>query len=444
MKKGLALASLILSVVFPLTVACNQAAPAPSTSSAPSQSAAPAQSPAASKAASESSKPAAASTPIKIGYLTPLTGPSGGMGSDLKDGFAMYIDEKGGSLAGRKIELLVEDDEMNPQAGLTKAKKLVEKDGVHMIAGVISSAVAYSVADYVKAQKVLLFLNNAGADDLTKQRFFPYLFRNSFANSQLEFPLGEWAYKKGFRKAATIATDYAAGYETLGGFAKTFTDAGGRIVQEQYPPLGVSDASPFVTAVSSDADVLFAFNTGADALRFVKAYDQYGVKKRLPIIGFSALVDESILPTEGDAAVGLNTSAMWTAGLDTPTNKTFMAAFKTKFKRDATFGAATGYEGAMILDKALQAVNGNIEDKDKFVAAMEKVEVTNSPRGTVKFDKYHNVILNVYVTEVKKVGNEYVNTVIETVKDVSQFWKWSPEEFMKMPLFTDMKGKWAK
>ena len=333
---------------------------------------------------------------------------------------------------------------MNPQTGLTKAKKLVERDNVQMIAGVISSAVAYSVADYLKAQKVLLFLNNAGADDLTKQRFSPYIFRNSFANSQMVFVLGEWAYKQGYRKAAALATDYAAGYEYMGGFAKTFTDAGGRIVQEQYPPLGAADPSPFVSAVSSDADFIFAFHTGADALRFVKAYDQYGVKKRLPIIGFSSLADESILPQEGDAALGLKTSAMWTAGLDTPANKTFMDAFKKKFNRDATFGAATGYEGAMMLDKALQAVNGNIEDKDAFVAAMEKVEVTNSPRGTVKFDKYHNAILNVYITEVKKVDGKLVNTVIETYKDVSQFWKWSPEEFMKMPLFAEMKGKWAK
>src|SRR3990170_7294239 len=154
MKRGLALASLILLLIFPGAVACNQTAPAPS------------QAPAGTKPATESSKPAAATTPIKIGYITPLTGPSGVMGTDMKDGFAMYIDEKGGSLAGRKIELVVEDDEMNPQTGLTKAKKLVERDNVQMIAGVISSAVAYSVADYLKAQKVLLFLNNAGADDL--------------------------------------------------------------------------------------------------------------------------------------------------------------------------------------------------------------------------------------------------------------------------------------
>src|SRR3990170_1351572 len=172
--------------------------------------------------------PASPTTPIKIGYLTPLVGVFAGLGADLRDGFLLYFEEKGNTVSGRKVEIITEDTEGKPDVGLTKAKKLVERDGVKLLAGIISSGVAPPVAAYATEQKVPLIITNAGADALTKQATTPYVFRSSFSNSQNTHVVGEWAYKKGYRRAVIMGADYGAGWDHAGGFAHTFTQAGGR------------------------------------------------------------------------------------------------------------------------------------------------------------------------------------------------------------------------
>jgi branched-chain amino acid transport system substrate-binding protein len=388
-------------------------------------------------------KPSGVKPPIKIGYIIPLTGNFAGQGTDMRDGFLLYLEQKGNRFAGRQIEVLVEDTEAKPDIGLTKAKKLVERNNVNILAGVLHSGVAYAVAQYVKNQKIPLCLHNAGADDLTQRQFSPYIFRSAYSNSQNTHPLGEWAFKKGCRKAAILASDYSAGYEYSGGFARTFTESGGQIVQELYSPMGIPDPGPYITAVKSEVDVVFAFHSGADGLRFVRRYDEYGLKKRTILTGTIGLTD-SILPEEGDSALGIVTCGIFSGMLDNPGNKAFMAAFRRKYNRPPTHYAQSGYVGAMMLEKGLETVQGDIEDRENFIKAFEKVEIQNSPRGHIRFDKYHNIISNIYLLEVKRVDGKLGNAIVETYKDVSQFWKWRPEEYMKMPLYVSMKGKWVK
>ncbi len=385
-----------------------------------------------------------AKPPIKIGYLTALTGTYAGPGADMRDGFLLYLQQKGNRLAGREVEVLVEDTEAKPDVGLTKAKKLVERDHVHMLAGVFHSGVAYAVAEYAKNQKILLFIQNAGADDLTQRRFSPYIFRDSFSNSQNTHPLGEWAYKKGYRRAAIVSSDYAAGWEYSGGFARTFTEMGGQIIQELYLALGTADPGPFITGIKPNVDVVYAFHSGVDALRFVRRYDEYGLKKRAILLGPGGLTDDSILPQQGDSALGAVTSGSYSSVLDNPENKAFMDAIRKRYNKPATYFTQAGYIGGLMLEKALEAVQGNIEDRENFIKIFEKVEIRNTPRGPVKFDQYHNIVNNIYICEVKKVDGKLVNAIVETYKDVSQFWKWSPEEYMKMPAYASMKGKWVK
>jgi branched-chain amino acid transport system substrate-binding protein len=346
-------------------------------------------------------------------------------------------------MAGRKVEVTVEDAEGKPDVGLTKAKKLVERDNVHLLAGIIHSGVAQAVAVYAKTQKKILFINSAGSDVLTQQQFSPYIFRNSMTNSLQSHPLGEWAYKKGYRKVSIMAADYAAGYEFAGGFARTFIQAGGAVVQEQYPPLQAPDLAPFVTAINPNADVVYAFIAGAEALRFVPTYNRYGIKKRTALVG-NGPVDDWLLPQLEDDALGIVTSCHYTISLNTPASKAFLAAFRKKYNRNPTFYAERGYLAGMMLKKALEEIKGNVEDTDALIKALEKVEIPDAPRGPVRFDKYHMAVYNVYVTEVKKSGDNFFNEIIETYKDVSQFWKWSPEEYLKMPRYVSMKGKWAK
>lgn len=460
MHKRLGFLGSLLLVAMALLMACAPAAaPTPTPTAPPKVAATPTTAPApapttAAPAAKPTTAPAAkptepakpaATTPIKMGYLTPLVGVFAGLGADLRDGWLLYFEEKGNTVAGRKVETITEDTEGKPDVGLTKAKKLVERDGVKLLAGIISSGVAPGVAKYAAEQKVPLIITNAGADALTKQAATPYVFRTSFSNSQNTHAVGEWAYKKGYRKAVILGADYGAGWDHAGGFALTFTQAGGTIVQEIWPPLGSPDFAPFITTIKADqADVVFNFAPDADALRFVTQYAEFGLKGKLPLLG-GWLTTENVLPQQGDAALGTVNGYPFIPTMARPQAKAFVAAFEKRFNKPATPQAEFGYSGAMMAAKALEAIGGNIEDTQAFIAALEKAEV-EAPRARIKLDKYHGIIHDVYIAEVKKVDGKLVNVEMEKVSDVSQFWKWSPEDYMKLPTtdFAAMKGKWAK
>ncbi len=193
---------------------------------------------------------APAKGPIKIGFISSITGVFAEDGIELRNGFQLYLEENGYKVGDRKIEVIVEDDGGNPSVGLTKARKLVEKDKVHFLAGVFSSGIAYALRDYVHEAKIPLLICNAGADGLTKQKASPYIFRLSFSNSQQNKVFADYAYNKlGYRKAILVAQDYPAAWEWDGGFAYNFTKNGGEIVQEFYPKLGTTDYAPYILAM---------------------------------------------------------------------------------------------------------------------------------------------------------------------------------------------------
>jgi branched-chain amino acid transport system substrate-binding protein len=200
-----------------------------------------------------------AAPPIKIGYITPLTGPFARIGADLRDGWVLHFGEFGNKVGGRDIQLIVEDTEGKPEVGLVKTRKLVEKDKVDMLAGIFSTGVAYALRDYVHNQKIPLMITNAGADDLTKQKRSPYLFRSSLSSSQLGLVLGDWIYRKlGKRKMVILGQDYPGSWEWCGSVALGFVLAGGKVIQELYTPMGTTDFAPFPTALNRDADVASA------------------------------------------------------------------------------------------------------------------------------------------------------------------------------------------
>jgi len=385
-----------------------------------------------------------AQAPFKAGFVIPLTGVYAALGDDMRDGFLLYWSQVGSKAAGRAVEVIVEDKGSNkPDDGLTKARKLVERDGVQVLAGVISSPVAVALREYAHAQKIPFIVSNAGADVITQKLRSPYVFRASFSNSDSSHPLGEWAYKTGYRRMVLMASDYGAGYEHVGGIARTFIEAGGKIIQEIYSPLGTADFAPFISTIDRGADVVAVFFAGADALRFVNQYAEYGLKGKIPLIGKGFLVDEVILPKLGDAALDIVTSLQWTPALEIPDNKKFVEAYEAKTKRAATVYAEQGYVSAQMIARALESVKGNVENRDAFLAALRKIEI-NAPRGKVKLDAYQNPIHTIYIRKVEKKGGKLQNTVIASYPNTGQFWKWSPEAFLSMPAYGDMKNKWAK
>lgn len=363
---------------------------------------------------------------IKIGFMAPYVGVYAKLGPDMENGFRLYLDEVGWKAGGRKIELIKSDTEGKPPLGPTKARELVEKDKVNLLAGIIHSGVAYSIRDYIAEKKMPLILTNAGAPKLTREKKSPYIFRVSFANEQQDLAGGWYAYNKlGMKKVAVIAPDYSAGHDKANGFMKYFTASGGKVVKQIYPPMGTQDFAPFlaeIRKIAKDIDGTWAFFAGSMSIRFIVQYDEYGLAKDAPLFVIGDTVDDASLPSMRKAALGIKNYLHYAVTLDTPENKKFVEAYRKKYKEDPSMFSEQGYVGARAIVEAINAINGKVEDTPKFLAAMKKVSF-KAPRGPFKFDANQNVVENVYIRKVDKVDGKLLNVVIDMVPDVDQNWK---------------------
>jgi len=380
---------------------------------------------------------AAAQGPMRIGFLAPLSGAIAAAGRDMYSGCELFWQESGWRLAGRKLEVILEDNEGLPATALTKLRKLVESDQVHMVAGVILSNVAYALVPYIEAQGIPTLYPINSADDLTQRKRPTWLIRTGFSAGGNMHPFGEYAAKVlGYRKVVTIGLDYAFGWETVGGFHKSFEDNGGQIVQKLWVPLNVQDYGPYLAQVRKDADAVFVNALGRWTLLFAKEYAASGLRNRLPLIAGGTYTDEHILPQLGDESLGVVSAHHYSASLDTPANRRFRAAFEKAYNRTPSFYSENCYTGARIIGEAVRAIGGRVEDRAALMAALRKVEIQDAPRGPVKMDPYGNPTQNIYVRKVERVGGRLQNTVIHTYPAVGQFWTYNPEEFLKQPVYS--------
>jgi branched-chain amino acid transport system substrate-binding protein len=346
-------------------------------------------------------------------------------------------------MAGRKVKVIFEDEEFKADVALTKAKRLVGMEGVHILIGVANSASAYALREYVTNQKIPLLIScQAGADEVTKRARSPYVLRCSINNFKNAAPIADYAYKHlGYRKMIVAASDFVAGYEHTAAFARVFTRLGGKIVQEWYAPLGTPDLSPFIAKIDTTADALFTFMPGVDGLRFVKQYAEYGLKDKLPHICHSTTEEEQ-LQDQGEAAVGIIGDRTWFPSIPVSANKKFVDTYYNKYKECPTQSAATGYVAIKLIANAVKAVKGNVENTEAFLTAL-RAATADGPFGKVKLDKYGMMSSNMYVGKVARVEGKpwkYEHKVIYTYKDVNQFWPYTPEEYMAMPELAKLKG----
>lgn len=368
---------------------------------------------------------AGAAEPIKIGFMAPYVGVFAKFGGDLRDGFKLYLDEIGNKVAGREILFINEDTEGKPEVGLTKTRKLVEKDRVNILAGIISSGVAYAVKDYVISNKVPLIICNAGATKLTQEDRSPFIFRTSFANGQQDLAGGWYAYAKlGARKVIMVGSDYAAGREKAAGFIKAFKHMGGEVVEEIWVPLGTTDFAPYLAKIGKYAgkvDRVWNFLPGSDGIRFIIQYDEYGLKEKIKLFGEEGTTDEANLPSQKEAALGVESYARYCFSHDSTENRRFVKEYQNKYKYDPGSLSEGGYVGAKAIVKALEVVKGKIEDKEAFFKALKGVKF-EAPRGPIRFDEHQNVVFNLYIQRVEKREGKYNNYVVDTIPDVDQYW----------------------
>jgi branched-chain amino acid transport system substrate-binding protein len=367
------------------------------------------------------SRAGAQGAPIKIGAVLPYTGVYAVLGESITQAMELVFTRENWTVAGRKIELIKEDDEMKPPVGIRKTEKLIDSDKVDILTGPVHSGILMGMRDKVHNSKTILIVSNAGADAISRERCSRWIFRASFSNWQPNQPMGGWVAKNVAKEVFLVAPNYQAGKDMMEAFKETFLPAGGKVIAEDYPKLGETDYAPYLTKIrQSGAKAVYCFFSGTDAVNFVKQFDQFGLKQGVRLTGAGFLTEPDVLPAQGKSALGVVTGHFYTPLLDNPTNQQFVKDFRAKFGGKMPDGfACQGYDTAEVIVHALRAVNGNTQDKDKLVDTIAKVEF-DSPRGRFRFDpKTHNVIQPfIYIREVKEVAGGLNNVPIDKVADV--------------------------
>lgn len=360
---------------------------------------------------------AQADKPIRLGNINTFTGGLAYAGQANWNATNLYFDSINWTVAGRKIEIVREDDQFNPQIGLQKAKKLLESDGVDLVFGIQASNVALAVLNYMKQQKAFYIVTGAGTDAITWDRY-PYLFRTSISTYQLSTPMAGYIYDNLGKEVVTTASDYAGGRDVMAAFKAPYIAKGGKVLKEIWPPLGTTDFSAYLTDIKSiNPPVTYDFMPGADAVRFVQQYSEFGLKPTMPLTGFT-MIDSQSASALGKAAVGVISAVTFVDTLDNPEAKKFVAEYEPKFKTEADLFADYGYVGARVIGEALKAVDGDPSNKDKLAEAMAKVQF-NAPRGPFRFDPAtHNPIQDVYIAQVIESGGKITTKTLFTAKDV--------------------------
>jgi len=379
--------------------------------------------------------------PIRIGLLTPLTGVVASGGKEIAEGFNLYWEQVGKKIGNRPVEIFVEDDGSNPDIALQKARKLTEQTKVDFLVGDLLANTGLAVAEYAKGNGIPYFIPVIAADDLTQRKRIPNVIRVAgYSASQMPRPLADYAYKKmGLRKVVTISQDYTFGHEQCGGFAQVFTDLGGTIVAQHWHPLNTQDFSPYIAQIQSAApDGVFAMETGADATRFIQQWTNFGLKGKMKLLGAMNATDQSVIRTLGAEAEGIISAAHFAEGSDAPATKKFVADYEAAYKKLPSIYGFSHYSAAMWLAVAINGIGGHIEDRPRFLDAVRKTVLANSPLGKqVRLDDYGNPIYDIYIRDVvKRPQGGYWNKPIETYPNVSQFWTYKVDEYLKQPPYS--------
>src|SRR5262245_21577125 len=377
---------------------------------------------------------------LRIGYLAPTTGIFAQVGKDMVDGFQMYLDEVKGDLGGAQVKFIVEDEQGKPDTAVTKARKLVLQDKVHMFAGGLLASTGYALAPVSTSEKTVYVNPVAAADDLTQRDLdkYPYHIRTGWTSSQPSHPFGQWACEQGYKKIVAIGADYAFGYEVVGGFQKAFEDCGGKVIQKIWPPLGTKDFGPYIPTIKQDADAIFTLMVGPMSLQFPKQLAASGNKK--PVIGGGTSYDEFVLPSMGDEVIGHVSALQYSAAIDTPKNAEFVKKYRAKYGKVPSYYSETNYTTAEMIHEVMKKNNGKWPGAEAFVKEMASVKV-DAVRGPVSMDDMRNPIQNIYIKKVEKKKmfgyekDELWNTVIKTYPNVGQFWTYDKAAFLKQPVY---------
>jgi len=352
--------------------------------------------------------------PLKVGLMLPFSGTYAKLGENIASAVELLVAEKGGKLGGRAVEFVRLDDESKPENGPQNAERLVKRDGVDVLIGTVHSGVQMGIHKLVRETGTLTIIPNAGANAVTRELCAKNVFRTSFSNWQPAHGMGLALGKKGVKKAAWITWDYAAGKEAGEGFREGLEKHGGKVVQTLTLKFPDTNFQPLLAQVPGlDIEAVGSFFAGGGAVQFVKEYKAAGLK--VPLCG-SGFLTEGTLHAQGEAAEGIETALHYGDGLDTPKNKAFRDAFKSKTQRDADVYAVQGYDSAQLLAIGLDAVKGDLDAETDLYKAMRAARI-DSPRGPISISPSQEVVHNIYLRRVEKGQNKVVGIAAEALAD---------------------------
>jgi len=364
----------------------------------------------------------ASKDPITIGLLASITGPMSFQGNAIVRGFTLAMEEASYKVAGRTINVVTEDEVVSPAIALTKTQKMVEKDRIDVLVGPVNSAAALAIRDYVSQQKVPWIVPLAMPENLTLPPLAnKYTYRVQVIPSQANAGFAEWLYKnRGYRKMAAFAMDFPAGRDSVAAFKRSFEASKGQLVQEIFTPMNTPDYGPFLSQLKrGEIDAVYAWYAGADAIKFDSQWVDFGLKDKTPLTGFIGITEEVIMDSVKNLIKGHTVIAPYTPTIDLPENKKFVAAFQAKYKIEPALPSNNAYDAAKVFLSAAASLNGDISDKDKFVAAISKVKL-NSARGPIFFDERGQVVADVYVCVADTKDGRMQNNVVDIIKGARQ------------------------
>ena len=356
--------------------------------------------------------PALAQEKLKIGVIVTLSGPAAVLGQQARDGFALAVKDLGGKMANRAVEVVVVDDELKPDAAVTKVRGLLERDKVDFVVGPIFSNILQAIHKPVVDSRTFLISPNAGPSSFAGKECSPFFYVTSYQNDQVFEVLGKVAQDRGYKRVYVMVPNYQAGKDSAAGFK---LDYKGEIVEESYIPLGTLDFQVELSKIASlKPDAVFTFMPGGMGVSLVKQYKQAGLADRIPFLS-AFTVDESTLPAQQDAAVGMFGGADWAPDLDNPQSRKFVASYEAAYHGVPATYAFQAYDATMLIDSAVRAVKGDLGNKEAVAAALKKADFT-SLRGDFKFNTNGYPIQNFYLTKVaKRPDGKFQTEIVQKV-----------------------------
>ena len=388
---------------------------------------------------------------LKIGVALPFTGIVAESAEEMRQTFQMYVDQQGGTLGGLPVEVIFEDTETDAELVVTKTRKLIDEDQVHIISGPMLAFEGLAMLDSVNEAGIpWVGQTGVASDDYTRLGTPTLTAAAKHTASQETMPLGTYAYEDlGYRNIATLGQDYAWGWQTVGGFQYAFEAAGGDVVQKLWAPIGTTDFAPFVNQIREDVDAVYVTLIGADIPRFVQAYADFGLKDSIPMLTSEDLVaQDAIRFYSGDSAVGIVGITPFTANLDRPEMQAFVQAYEERTGNIPTFWGESAYVAAMVIDRTLTylAEEQGIaledlpdwvkENGEAFAAASREIDLSDAPSSAVTVDEYNRQVRDFYIVELVDEGGTITDRLVETVPEVTQFWTFDQQEFLANPLFS--------